>query len=115
MFYSYPEIYVEHEPNLSSHYLPLICEGRRDVTAISLLYQGVVGVSGANLCYLSGRGQGTPWTSRQLIAGLLLMAEVPTAHQEQFWGSVSCSRILRHTAPFHPGGVGIRTTTCSTC
>ena len=31
---------------------------------------------------ISGRWQGTPWTSRQLIAGPLLMAEA--AHQEQF-------------------------------
>ena len=29
---------------------------------------------------------------------------VPTAHQEQFWGSVSCSRILRHVAQSHPRG-----------
>ena len=40
-----------------------------------------------------GEGQGTPWMSRQLIAGPLLMAvaatQVPTAHQEQFCGSVS--------------------------
>ena len=35
--------------------------------------------------------------------------KVPTAHQEQFWGSVSCSRILRHVAQSHPRGAGIRT------
>ena len=32
--------------------------------------------------------------------------KVPTAHQEQFWGSVSCSRILRHVAQSHPRGSG---------
>ena len=32
---------------------------------------------------------------------------VPTAHQEQFWGSVSCSRILRHVAQSHPRGAGV--------
>ena len=50
--------------------------------------------------------QGTPWMSCQLIAGPLLMAEaapqVPAAYQEQFWGPVSCSRILQHVALFHP-------------
>ena len=35
--------------------------------------------------------------------------KLPTAHQEQFWGSVSCSRILWHVAQFHPGGAGIQT------
>ena len=39
---------------------------------------------------------------------------VPTAHQEQFWGSVSCSRILWHVAqsssvPGTPGEPGIWT------
>ena len=34
--------------------------------------------------------------------------KVPTAHQKQFWGSVSCSRILWHVAQFHPRGAGIR-------
>ena len=50
-----------------------------------------------------GIGQGTPWMSCQLIAGPLLMA---TAHQEQLWGSVSCSRILRHVTQFRPGEPG---------
>ena len=31
---------------------------------------------------------------------------VSTAHQEQFWGSVTCSRILRHVAQSHPRGTG---------
>ena len=47
-----------------------------------------------------GIGQGSPWMSCQLIAGPLLMASV---HQEQLWGSVSCSRILRYVAQFCPG------------
>ena len=29
--------------------------------------------------------------------------KVPTAHQEQLWGSVSCSRILRHVVQSCPG------------
>ena len=31
-----------------------------------------------------------------------LPRKVPTAHQEQFWGSVSCSGILRHVAQSNP-------------
>ena len=34
--------------------------------------------------------------------------KVPTAHQGQFWGSVSCSRILQHVAQFCPRGTWIR-------
>ena len=33
------------------------------------------------------------------------------AHQEQFWGSVSCSRILRHAAQFRPGEPGFEPVT----
>ena len=32
--------------------------------------------------------------------------KVPTAHQEQFWGLVSCSRILRHVAQSCRRGAG---------
>ena len=32
--------------------------------------------AGANPSFISGRGQGTPWTSRQLIAGPSLMSNV---------------------------------------
>ena len=85
-----------------SVFFPLFCKGREDVIALSPLFQGGFGVSGAKSSYSMGEGQGTTWMSCQLIAGPLLMAEaargVPTAHQEQFWGSVSCSRILRHVA-----------------
>ena len=35
--------------------------------------------------------------------------KVPTAHQEQVWGSVSCSRILRHVAQSRSRGAGILT------
>ena len=84
-------------------------EGHGDV--LSPLFQGG-GLLGPNPVTV-GEGQGTPWMSRQLIAGPLLMAvaatQVPNAHQEQFWGSVSCSRILWHVAQFHPRGAGIRT------
>ena len=52
------------------------------------LFQGRAGVTEAKSSDSMGVGQGTPWTSRQLIAGPLLMAvaatKVPTAHQEQF-------------------------------
>ena len=48
----------------------------------------VWGVTGAKSSDSMGVGQGSPWTSRQLIAGPLLMAvaatKVPTVHQEQF-------------------------------
>ena len=43
-----------------------------------LFFQGVAEVTGAYPSYLSGRRQGTLWTSRQLIAGPLLMAEAAT-------------------------------------
>ena len=35
--------------------------------------------------------------------------KVPAAHQEQFWGLASCSRILPHVAQFHPRGAGTQT------
>ena len=34
--------------------------------------------------------------------------KVPTAHQEQFWGSVSCSS-MQHAAQFRPRGARIQT------
>ena len=55
---------------------------------------------------VSGRGQGTPWTSRQLIAGPLLMAEAvmqgANCTSGAIWGSVSCSRTLQHAAQLSP-------------
>ena len=65
--------------------------------------KGLRGLLGPNPVHTMGIGQGTPWMSCQLIAGPLLMA---SAHQEQLWGSVSCSRILRHVAQFRPGEPG---------
>ena len=57
-----------------------------------------------------GVGQSTPWTSRQLIAGPLLMAvEGANCASGAIWGSVSCSRILRHVAQSRPGEPGIWT------
>ena len=57
--------------------------------------------------------RGGYWMSCQLTAGPLLMADVrprgPTAHQERFWGSVSCSRTPRHVAQCHPRGARIQT------
>ena len=90
-------------------YLPLICEGRRDVIALSCLFQGVAGSLELIPVVTVGEGRVHPWTSCQVIAWPLLMADVPTAHQEQFWGSISCSRILRHAAQFCPRGAGIWT------
>ena len=75
------------------------CEGRGDVTAFSPL-----------------RGRRGYWDKIQLTMGeghpgwvASSMDGVPTAHQEQFWGSVSCSRILQHAAQLHPRGAGIWT------
>ena len=42
------------------------------------LIQGGAGVTGAKSSDSMGVGQGTPWTSRQLIAGPLLMAVAAT-------------------------------------
>ena len=57
--------------SLSSHYLPFIREGRKDVTTFIHFFKGVVGFTGANPSYLSGQRHYTPWTSSQP----LLMAE----------------------------------------
>ena len=48
-----------------------------------------------------------PAHRRALTDGRQGAHKVPAAHWEQFWGSVSCSRILRHIAQFHPRGDGI--------
>ena len=40
-----------------------------DVTAFIPPFQGGAGVTGAKSSDSMGVGQGTPWTSRQLIAG----------------------------------------------
>ena len=70
--------------------------------------EGLWGLLGPNPVHTIGIGQGTPWMSCQLIAGPLLMASV---HQEQLWGSVSCSRILQHVAQFRPGEPGLELVT----
>ena len=87
---------------VSSHYQPLIREGCGDVTALSLLFQGVAGVTGANPSYLSGRRQGTPWTSHQLIAGPLLMAEAATQGAICTSGAILGFSIFS-SAPGEPG------------
>ena len=69
---------------------------------------GLGGLLGPNPVHTMGIGQGTPWMSCQLITGPLLMA---SAHQEQLWGSVSCSRILRHVGRFRPGEPGFELVT----
>ena len=71
------------------------------VTALSLLW----GHRGC--CWIpavSRRRQGTPWTSRPLIAEPSLMAEAAmqgaNCTSGTVWSSVSCSRTLRHAANF---------------
>ena len=55
----------------------------------------------------AGRGQGTPWTVHQLIAGPTLIAEAAmqgaNCTSQAIWGSVSCSRTLQHAAQLSPG------------
>ena len=55
---------------------------------------------------VSGRGQGTPWTSRQLITGPSLMAEAAMQGANRtlgaIWGPVSCSRTVWHAAKLSP-------------
>ena len=73
-------------------------------------FQEVTGVTGASPSYLCGERQGTPWTSRQLSAGPLLMAQAATQlHIRSNFGSLSCSRILRHAAQLCPRGAEIQT------
>ena len=81
-------------------FFPLILGGRG---MLPFPPRGLWGLLGPNPVHTMGIGQGTPWMSCQLIAGPLLMA---SAHQEQPWGSVSCSRILQHVAQFCPGEPG---------
>ena len=46
----------------------------RNSLSLSMGSRGVA--TGANPSFVSGRGQGTPWISRQLIAGPSLMSNV---------------------------------------
>ena len=59
----------------------------RNRLSLSMGSQGVA--AGAKTTVVSGQGQGTPWTSHQLIAG---------PHWWAMWGSVSRARTLRHAA-----------------
>ena len=75
--------------SFSFRFLPLFpCGSQVMLPLLYHLFQGGAGVTGAKSSDSMGIGQGTPWTSRQLITGPLLMAvaaaKVPTAHQEQF-------------------------------
>ena len=75
--------------NVSFCFLPLFpCGSRVMLPLLYHLFQGGAGVTGAKSSDSMGVGQGTPWTSRQLNAGPLLMAvaatKVSTVHQEQF-------------------------------
>ena len=87
----------------------VVREGRR---MLPLPPKGLRGLLGPNPVHTMGIGQGTPWMSCQLIAGPLLMAVAATqsAHQEQLWGSVSCSRTSTCSS-VSPRGAGIRLAT----
>ena len=65
-------------------------------------------VTGANRSYLSGRRQGTPWTSRQLIAGLHWWQRPPLRHaarlspelgfeQATFWSLADLHYLLSYS------------------
>ena len=60
-----------------------------------------MGEGRVNSGWVASSSQGPYWWQR-------LLHKVPTAHQEQYWGPVSCSRILQHIAQFCPRGAGIR-------
>ena len=68
------------------------------------LFQGVAGFLEPRVHpgWVTSSSQGPYWWQRQ-------PHKVPTAHEKQFWGSVSCSRILWHVAQFCPRGSCIRT------
>ena len=74
-------------------------------------FMGARGVLLEPIPAVSGRGQGTPWTSCQLIAGPSLMAEAATqaATSGAIWGSVSFAWSLQHEAQLSPWGARIRT------
>ena len=96
---------------LSSHYLPLIHEGRGDVTAFYPPFSRGRGVSGSNPSSSLGEGRFTLDESPAHHSPHWWQKpphEVPTAHQGQFRGSVSCLRILGHAARFRPRGAGIQ-------
>ena len=61
------------------------------------------GVYWGQIQFYSGQGT-TEWVASSCW-WQRLPHRVPTAHQELFWGSVSCSRILWHVAQSHPRGV----------
>ena len=74
----------------------LVRKKRTDLIKINVMSLSVTAypfpwgvAAGASPSLVSGRGQGTPWISRQLIAG---------PHWWPMWGSVSRSRTLRHAA-----------------
>ena len=74
------------------------------------------GLRGPNPVFLNGRRPGyildeSPAHHRTLTDGSGCLHKVPTAHQEQLWGSVSCSRILRHVAQSCPGELGFKPAT----
>ena len=69
---------------------------------------------------VSGRGQGAPWTSLQLITGPSLMAEaaMPTAHQEQCGvvrDTLTCSSAQLSSAQLSSAQRGVGIWTGSAC
>ena len=67
---------------------------------------GLAGLTGAKS---SSTGRRSEWVASSLQDPYWwqwLPHRVPTVHQEQFWASVSCSRILRHVAQSRPRGAG---------
>ena len=93
---------------------PLIREGRGVLLHFSP--KGLQGLLGPNPVFLNGRRPGyildeSPAHRRTLTDGSGCLHKVPTAHQEQLWGSLSCSRILRHVAQSCPGEPGFKPAT----
>ena len=85
------------------YYQPFIHEGRRDVTALSPFSKGCGGYwSQSQPCIHPEKG---PAHRRALIDGRGRHGRC----QMHVWGSVSCSKILRHAAQFPPRGAEIQT------
>ena len=88
-------------------------QGRGDVTALLLHFsRGLLGPNPVTRWvkarvhpgWVASSSQDPYWWQR-------LPHRVPTAHQEQFWGTVSCSRTLQHVAQFCPGELGFESAT----
>ena len=68
-------------------------------------FQAVAGVTGAKSSDSMGEGQGTPWMSRQLIAGPLLMAVAATQGANCTSGAIlGVSMLLKACSSVPPHG-----------